>query len=51
MIKKDDFLIKISTCENMVKDKVIILCHPELKEAVENILIIAQDTLEEDIGK
>lgn len=46
----NSFSIKISICENMSKDRVIILCNPELKEAIENILIIAQDTLDEDLG-
>jgi hypothetical protein len=44
----DDFAIKISTSENMPKDKVIIICNPETKEYIENILSIAQDKLEDD---
>ena len=48
---KDDFKITISECENMAKDKVIILCNPELRFMVESILSIAQDKLEEDKEK
>jgi len=49
MFKKDnDFSIKITICENMDKNKIIILTPPDLKEYIENILTIAQDNLEED---
>lgn len=44
---KDDFTIKITESENMPKDRVIILCNPELRHCVEGILTIAQDKLEE----
>ena len=43
----EEFKITISECENMAKDQVIILCHPELRHCVESILTIAQDKLEE----
>lgn len=46
-----DFKIKISVCENMAKDKVTILCHPELKEYIETMLIVIQDKIEEDNEK
>lgn len=45
---KNNFSIKITVCENMAKDKVIIFCPPDLKESIENILTVAQDNLEAD---
>jgi len=44
---KDDFAIKITESENMARDRVIILCNPELRHCIEGILTIAQDKLEE----
>jgi len=44
---QEEIKIKISECKNMETGKVIILCNPDTRLAVEGILSIAQDKLEE----
>jgi len=39
--------IKISVCENISDNKIIILCSPKNKDFVENILTLVEDDIEE----
>jgi hypothetical protein len=47
-VDNGDFVVKISVCENMPDDKVIILCHPSMRDTVDNMLAMVQDKIEED---